>query len=203
MGLDMVKSYHWTVSAIYQNYVNVGKFMFFLQKNLTLFVSNPHLNGYASNDNNDCSNVCWCDGLFAGVAFVMTASYEMQRVFITIAFGICSITIWMATNDFCLFVEILCNIEETSNQRNTAKVRMIIGAFHELRQLTDSCNAVWQSICFWHVMDSILWLSMDLDATVKTTDWFAKIHIFYLLFYSAVAVILSAEADRKVGYFSC
>lgn len=186
----MVKSSEWSIGVIYHHYVNLGRLMFLLTEEHAV------LNKTFSQNHSDysgCSIPPTCDAILATIIFIMASCYQMQRVFITIAFGLCSFTIWVATKDFH---NALKSLMENSDANSPSKV--MAEKFGELREVADLTNDIWQSICFWHIMDSILWLSMDLDVTVKTTDLFLKVHISYLLCFSAVTVILSAESDRKV-----
>lgn len=184
IGADIINSSDWQLGWLYRSYVARARYTFFIANNLTIFENRPEL-----------EQITAFDSFLVFLQAVIVLAHELQTRLIITAFALVCATLWLATRNFEV-------VNKPSGNRNEVESRStLVDTFNELKELADSVNSVWNFFCFWFLLDITVWLATDLDKALRTDDWLVKIHVYCFMVYTGIALTLSAETYRKVGYF--
>lgn len=154
-----------------------------------------------ANTTTENSDITVANMLLVIFMFCLSISAELHFIFILLAFGVSSGTIWLATTNFTetSTKQQLCDSEHPP-QYTELLLKQTREKYGDLMELVDKVNLAWSSFGIYVILDVCIWLSSDLDLIWRSTNYIFSIYTCCIVGYLAVAMTLSAESSRKVGW---
>lgn len=214
LGYGLICSYNWNINHLLNAHVSHARYTFFLTD------KNPF------NTIDRSALLSHTDKFLCALHIFISVSHIFVISFITLVFGNCTAIMWEAASSFKDLVNDLLNkdnmvIEVKWNECNDENCNQGVTEQHavaqpeserisidhltrirngltELENISAHVNGVWNMLIFVYMLDSVAWLSTDLDFGLRTKDWFLKIHKFYYWGYLGLSLLFSGETFRKV-----
>lgn len=136
------------------------------------------------------------DILMIILTILMHIGWNLQSLFTTAAFGICSVTLWIATTNFLRILQ-----RSSSEDNRTRHFNQLQQKFHELLRLSKVISSTWGMVFFWVIFEAGSTMVTHLDDVRSMSMGFrGRTFVMYFFLFTAVALILSAECARKVRF---
>lgn len=163
---------NWTPAEWYKSFLSLGKNM--------LFMSNKCI---AGGGRETAANA-----IIAVFAFSVELTMNLQYVAVMSALGVSAFTIWVATSNFMAVAN--------SGHLTTIQLR---AKYVELVDLAQAINCMWSGLCFWFILYSSIWMSVDLDAILKSQSYVKKTCDIIELICLFTTFVFSAQSSRNVS----
>lgn len=126
---------------------------------------------------------------------------EFYFIFMLLALGVSSLTIWLATSNFIdgLPVHQPGVTKYPPGLVELKSLEHIKRNYRILMDLVDEINSVWSGFGLFVTVNLTAWLSADLNQIWRSTNYAYSMYNSCMFIYLSLAMILSAESFRKAS----
>lgn len=76
----------------------------------------------------------------------------------------------------------------------------ILNKYLKIQRISITINSIFGLLLFWTAIDYVTWLATDLDLSIKSVSWFNCISSVWIVIFSGLPLVISAEFVRKVKW---
>lgn len=186
VGHDVIDSWSWSPSWLFRSYVSKARYAFFTCMDVNLISVRP-----------EWTEIYVMDIVMTSFYILIILMNEMVSYMMSLAFGICALTLWVATTSFKQTILLISRKQNSQNCNNHA-VMTISYLYDELKDLSLALNHVWSLFIFLYIIDIIPYLATDLDFGLRSKDWFDSMKMVRSIVFFAGIMVICSETYRKV-----